>query len=194
MPAAFLKARLNGPRFVLPDPMNIGDDDYTLFGLPQQFALDRADLDARRRDLQARVHPDRFASEGAAAQRVAMQWAVRVNEAWQRLKDPLSRGAYLCELRGVPINAERNTAMPAAFLMQQMAWRESLDEAKGQAAVEALDAAVAADERALFGQLATLLDTAADTPAAAVQVRALMFVARFRQDIARRLDALDAAR
>ena len=174
--------------------MNLGDDDYTLFGLPKHFALDRADIDARRRDLQARVHPDRFASEGAAAQRVAMQWAVRVNEAWQRLKDPLSRGAYLCELRGVPINAERNTAMPAAFLMQQMDWREALDDAEGQPAVEALDAAVAADERAMFGKLTTLLDEDSNTAAAAVQVRALMFVARFRQDIARRLDALDAAR
>jgi molecular chaperone HscB len=174
--------------------MNLGDDDYTLFGLPRQFALDRADLDARRRDLQARVHPDRFASEGVAAQRVAMQWAVRVNEAWQRLKDPLSRGAYLCELRGVPIDAERNTAMPTDFLMQQMAWRESLDEAKGQTAVEALDATVAADERTMFDRLAVLLDEQKDTPAAAVQVRALMFVARFRQDIARRLDALDATR
>jgi molecular chaperone HscB len=174
--------------------MNLGDDDYTLFGLPQQFALNRSDLDARRRDLQARVHPDRFASEGAAAQRVAMQWAVRVNEGWQRLKDPLSRAAYLCELRGVPINAERNTAMPAAFLMQQMSWRESLDDASGQAAVEALDVAVDADERTMFNQLAVLLDEQADTPAAAVQVRALMFVARFRQDIARRLDALDATR
>jgi molecular chaperone HscB len=174
--------------------MNLGDDDYTLFGLPRQFALDRADLDARRRDLQARVHPDRFASEGVAAQRVAMQWAVRVNEAWQRLKDPLSRGAYLCELRGVPIDAERNTAMPAAFLVQQMAWRESLDEASDQVAVEALDATVAAEERTMFDRLAVLLDGQKDNPAAAVQVRALMFVARFRQDIARRLDALDAAR
>jgi molecular chaperone HscB len=174
--------------------MNLGDDDYMLFGLPQQFKLDRADLDARRRDLQARVHPDRFAAEGPAAQRAAMQWAVRVNEAWQRLKDPLSRGAYLCELRGVPIDAERNTAMPADFLMQQMAWREALDDAEGQNAVEALDAAVAADEQALFDRLAALLDQEQDAPAAAVQVRALMFVARFRQDIARRLDALDATR
>jgi molecular chaperone HscB len=173
--------------------MNLADDDYTLFGLPQQFALDRADIDARRRDLQARVHPDRFASEGSAAQRLAMQWAVRVNEAWQRLKDPLSRGAYLCERRGVPVNAERNTAMPAAFLMQQMAWREALDEARGQAAVEALDAAVADEERSMFVKLGQLLDEEQDTPAAAAQVRALMFVARFRQDIASRLDALDAA-
>ncbi|WP_163768973.1 Fe-S protein assembly co-chaperone HscB, partial [Providencia stuartii] len=77
----------------------------------------------------AEVHPDRFASEGAAAQRVAMQWAMRVNEGYQRLKDPLKRAAYLCELRGAPVQAENNTAMPPAFLMQQMAWREALDDA-----------------------------------------------------------------
>jgi molecular chaperone HscB len=174
--------------------VKLSDDDFTLFGLPQRQALLRAEIDARRRDLQAQVHPDRFASEGAAAQRIAMQWAVRVNEAYQRLKDPLARAAYLCELRGVPINAERNTAMPAAFLMQQMAWREALDEAQGQSAVEALDASVAADESQMFVKLGSLLDEEQDTAAAAAQVRALMFVARFRQDIARRLDALDAAR
>ena len=88
-------------------------------------------LDARWKDLQREAHPDKFAAQGAAAQRVAMQWSVRINEAYQRLKDPLKRAAYLCELRGAPINAENNTAMPAAFLMQQMEWREALDEARG---------------------------------------------------------------
>ena len=178
--------------------MKITDDDFSLFGLLKRHALERAELDARRRDLQARVHPDRFASEGAAAQRLAMQWAVRVNEAYQRLKDPLSRAAYLCELRGVPIDAERNTAMPAAFLIQQMQWREALDDAAGLADVQALGHTVARDERSLMVALAEQLDhhtdTAADTEKAAAQVRALMFVARFRQDIERRLDALDPHR
>ena len=58
-----------------------------------------------------------------------MQWSVRINEAYQRLKDPLRRAAYLCELGGASIQAENNTAMPTAFLMQQMSWREALDEA-----------------------------------------------------------------
>ncbi|MBL8308197.1 MAG: Fe-S protein assembly co-chaperone HscB [Rubrivivax sp.] len=174
--------------------MKLTDDDFTLFGLPQRQALDRADIDARRRELQARVHPDRFASEGAAAQRIAMQWAVRVNEAYQRLKDPLSRAAYLCELRGLPVQAENNTAMPGAFLMQQMAWREALEEASGTAAVEQLDDTVAADEARRIAELAILLDERGDTAAAAAQVRALMFVARFREDIARRLDVLDPSR
>ena len=70
--------------------MKLDDDDFALFGLPRRFALDRAGLDARWRELQAEVHPDRFAAEGAAAQRVAMQWAVRVNEAYRRLKDALA--------------------------------------------------------------------------------------------------------
>lgn len=174
--------------------MNLTDDHFTLFGLPPRQALDRAALDGRRRELQAQVHPDRFASEGTAAQRIAMQWAVRVNEAWQVLKDPLARAAYLCELRGVPVEAERNTAMPAAFLMQQMAWREALDEADGADEIEALDERIAAEERAGLAELNTLLDERGDTAAAAAKVRALMFVARFRADIAARLEALDAAR
>ena len=111
-------------------PLRIDADDFELFTLTRGFAQDRAVLDARWKALQSQVHPDRFASEGAAAQRVAMQWAIRVNEAYQRLKDPLKRAAYLCELNGQAIGAENNTAMPAAFLMQQMEWRESLDEAR----------------------------------------------------------------
>jgi molecular chaperone HscB len=174
--------------------VKLSDDDFTLFGLPQAQALDRPTLDARRRDLQAQVHPDRFACEGVAAQRMAMQRAVRVNEAYQRLKDPLSRAAYLCELRGVPVQAERNTAMPAAFLQQQMRWREALEEAASADEVAALDEQVQRDEAEMRRALAALLDTQDNTAAAAAQVRALMFVARFRHDIERRLDSLQADR
>lgn len=174
--------------------MNLGDDDFTLFGMQRKQALDRTELDARWRELQAQVHPDRYASEGATAQRLAMQWALRVNEAYQRLKDPLRRAAYLCELRGVPVDTEHNTAMPAAFLMQQMQWREALADAADAAAVEQIGAQVAAQEAALQAELRTLLDEKQDTAAAAAQLRALMFVARLRHDVGRRLDALDPAR
>ncbi len=151
-------------------------------------------LDARWRDLQAQVHPDRFASEGAAAQRIAMQWAMRVNEAYQRLKDPVRRAAYLCALRGVPVDAERNTAMPAAFLGQQMEWREALADARDLDAVERLGQDVTQTERDLLARLTLCLDADNNTKAAATQVRALMFVQRFRHDIERRLDVLDTTR
>jgi molecular chaperone HscB len=171
--------------------MNIDDDDFTLFGLPERFALDAAQIDQRRRELQAQVHPDRFAADGAAAQRVAMQWSVRVNEAYQRLKDPLKRAAYLCERRGSPVHAERNTAMPKDFLQQQMAWREALDEAADHAALQALARQVDAHEQALLGQLRESLDERGDAPAASAQVRALMFVARLRQDVEQRMEDLE---
>ena len=172
--------------------VKLDDDDFTLFDVPVRFAQDRAALDARWKALQAEVHPDRFAAQGAASQRVAMQWAVRVNEAYQRLKDPLQRAAYLCELHGAPIEAENNTAMPAAFLMQQMAWRESLDEARELAAVEIIDDDVTVARRRMIDGLTAVMDEQRDWPAAAAQVRALMFVERFAADVRRRLDALDA--
>jgi molecular chaperone HscB len=174
--------------------VKLDDNDFDLFALPPQQALDRSALDARWRQLQAEVHPDRFASGDAAAQRVAMQWVLRVNEAYQRLKDPVRRAAYLCALRGAPVDAERNTAMPPAFLVQQMEWREALDDADGLDAVERLAQDVARTERDLLARLTTSLDTDRDAASAATQVRALMFVQRFRQDIERRLDVLDTTR
>lgn len=170
--------------------MKLDDNDFDLFGVVQRFAQDRAELDARWRALQAEVHPDRFASEGTAAQRIAVQWAVRVNEAYQRLKDPLKRAAYLCELAGQRIDAENNTAMPGAFLMQQMAWREALDEARAEADVEALAEQVATHRNEAITRLQRTLDDEHDAAAAAQQVRALMFIERFAEDVDRRLEAL----
>ena len=165
-------------------------DDFELFGIERGFGLDPGALDARWLSLQGEVHPDRFAAEGASAQRVALQWAVRVNEAYQRLKDPLRRAAYLCELAGHPVDAESNTAMPKAFLMQQMEWREALDEAQALPAVEALARQVAAERRAGIDRLGLLIDTERRFDAATEQVRALMFVERFADDVDCRLEAL----
>ena len=119
-----------------------------------------------------------------------MQWSVRINEAYQRLKDPLRRAAYLCELRGAPIEAENNTAMPAAFLMQQMEWREALDDANSAAALNGLDAEVRAARAQAIEACRRLLDDEQQFAAAAQQVRALMFIARFERDIESRLDQL----
>jgi molecular chaperone HscB len=170
--------------------MNLSSTDFELFELAPRFQVERATLDARWRVLQAQVHPDKFALESAAAQRVAMQWAVRVNEAYERLKNPLQRAAYLCELHGAPIKAESNTAMPTAFLMQQMEWREALDEATSEPALATLAAQVAQEQRQLLEQLQTLLDVRHDFANATQQVRALMFIERFALDLGQRLDAL----
>jgi molecular chaperone HscB len=163
--------------------VNLQSSDFELFGLPARFAQARAEIDQRWKDLQREMHPDRFAAQGAAAQRLAMQWSVRINEAYQRLKDPLKRAAYLCELRGAPVNAENNTAMPAAFLMQQMTWREALDEASSAAELDGLEQQIQTSHRATLQACASLLDEQADAVGAVQQVRALMFIERFRADM-----------
>jgi molecular chaperone HscB len=170
--------------------MNLSDNDFALFGVPEKFALDRTELDARWRQLQDTAHPDRFAAEGGASQRLAMQWSVRINEAYKRLRDPLSRAAYLCELRGAAVNAERNTAMPASFLVQQLHWREALEEAVDEQAVQALDADVARASQVLLAEIEELLDRDNQPQQAAERVRSLMFLSKFRRDIANRLDSL----
>ncbi len=170
--------------------MNLQSDDFELFGVARRFAQDRAVLDARWKDLQREAHPDRFAVQGAAAQRVAMQWSVRINEAYQRLKDPLRRAAYLCELHGAPIRAEDNTAMPAAFLMQQMQWREALEEAASAAELDALDDETQAARGAALARCADLIDERQDWMGAAREVRSLMFIARFARDIDLRREQL----
>ncbi len=168
--------------------MNLQSNDFELFGLSPAFGIDRALVDERWKDLQRQVHPDRFATSDAAQQRLSMQWSVRINEAYQRLKDPLKRAAYLCELHGAPIEAESNTAMPADFLMQQMEWREQLDEATGAAALEDLADEVAAARRQRVEALRVTADEQHDYPALARQVRALMFIERFARDVEARLD------
>jgi molecular chaperone HscB len=170
--------------------VNLQDDDFTLFGLPQRFAQDRAAIDARWKELQREAHPDRFAAQGGAAQRVALQWSVRINEAYQRLKNPQKRAAYLCELRGAPIDAERNTAMPPAFLMQQMEWREALDEARIEADLEAVGHQLRQARAKALDDIERLLDRENDAHAAAQQVRALMFIERFAHDVEARFDQL----
>ena len=172
--------------------MNLQSDDFALFGLERCFRQDRALLDTRWKDLQRQAHPDKFADQGAAAQRVAMQWSVRINEAYQRLKDPLKRAAYLCELHGVPVNAENNTAMPAAFLMQQMQWREDLDDAQGAEDLEQIRLQVKHAERDVLQILEQLLDQQRAFEAAVGQVRALMFIERFASDVDKRLDQIES--
>lgn len=170
--------------------VNLQSSDFELFGVPARFRQDRAHLDARWKELQRQAHPDRFAAQGQAAQRVALQWSVRINEAYQRLKEPLKRAAYLCELRGAPIDAENNTAMPAEFLMEQMEWREALEEAADEDALDVLAQRLVQARRQCLQRIESLLDADGDAAAAAQQVRALMFIERFGQDVETRLEQL----
>ena len=172
--------------------MKLDQDDFSLLGLPRRFKLDAAALGARWRELQSRVHPDRFATEGAAAQRLAMQWAVRINEAHQRLKDPLTRARYLCELAGHAMPTGDGAAVPHDVLVRQLHWHEALAEASSVADVKALDAEVTQRLQAVRAAVAVDLDERDDPAAALPRVREWMFLARLRDEIEQRLERLEA--
>ena len=159
---------------------------FELFGLPATYALDRDRLDAAYRELQNAVHPDRFAAQPDAEQRVAMQWATQVNEAYQTLKHPVNRGVYLLKLQGIDALHAGNTKMAPAFLMQQMEWREAIDAARAERRVDALDALsddLRAAHRRIEAQLADLIDTARDFEAATEAVRQLRFMDKLVAEI-----------
>jgi molecular chaperone HscB len=165
---------------------------FDLFQLPQRFAIDRKALDAAYHDVQNQVHPDKFVNATDAEKRVAMQWATRANEAYLTLKSPLKRATYLCELHGIDLQTESNTAMPSAFLIQQMAWHEALDDAKAasdSAALDVLESELRVVRDAAVADIAHLLD-AEKFVAAAEGVRQLMFLEKFGEEVSFAVDLI----
>ncbi len=164
---------------------------FDLFGLPVRFQFDPATLDAAYRALQREVHPDRFASAGAAERRLALQSSARVNEAYRALKNPVARARYLLSLHGAGVDDERDTALPAEFLERQLERREAVSDALAARDARALATLRASvdDETAREQQrVATLLDGDGDWHAARAAVRELTFLAKLTADI----DAMQA--
>jgi molecular chaperone HscB len=167
---------------------------FELFNLPQQFAVDAGALDSAYRDVQSRVHPDKFVNATDAEKRVAMQWATRANEAYQTLKNPQKRARYMCELNGVDLQTESNTSMPMAFLMQQMEWREELGDAragKDSDALDALDKQLRNERKARLQDIEQQIGSG-DFHAAAQGVRALMFLEKFGEEVRFAFEAIEA--
>jgi molecular chaperone HscB len=154
--------------------------------------VDATVLDARYRELQREVHPDRC--YGLRCQlRLSMQMATQVNEAYRMLKAPLPRARYLLELAGVDVAAQTNTAMPADFLIEQMEWREGLEEAGrlGDACgLIRMDIELKRDMDAAYAMLAGHFERG-ETVAAATLVRKLMFLDRLNEEIADARDSVN---
>ena len=176
-----------------PQALSLAANDFEIFQLPERFKLEEKILEQSWKALQKHAHPDVHVQSNQTAQRLSMQWSVRLNEAYQRLKNPIKRAAYLCELKGQSIDAETNTEMPREFLLQQMEWRETLDDAVTSVQTEDLLRDVKMIKNALLTELEQILDVQNDLELAAQKVRALMFVERFIQAVMLRIDQLDRA-
>ena len=160
------------------------DDYFRFFGLNQQFKIDLPALDQAYLAIQKEVHPDRHARGSDTEQRLAMQMATFANTAFQTLKNPIQRGLYICRLHGVDAKLETNTAMPAAFLMKQMDWRETLDEqADDLPALEVLMAEVEQSKQETLADIAQAIDSAKNYARAAELLRGLLFIDKFAVEL-----------
>ena len=166
--------------------LDFSRNHFELFGLPVAYELDSARLDQAYRDIQAEIHPDRFAHAGEAEQRLAMQWATRVNEAYQTLRRPFDRANYLLLLQGIHAMDANNTAMPMDFLVQHMEWSEELADAKAvqdAAVLDRLEKTLRREAREFQGLLGEQIDRQRDYPLAAETLRKLRFTDKLLAEV-----------
>jgi molecular chaperone HscB len=167
---------------------------FELFGLAPNFNIDLATFETNYRKIQSASHPDRFVTATAAEKLSAMQLATLANEAYQTLKNPASRAQYLLELQGITAISETNTAMPTDFLMQQMEWREALEDAKTDkdiVALEQLHTEIQSVGKDLQANLVDLLDIKKDYSTATDATRKLIFIDKVCADINKAIEHLD---
>lgn len=159
---------------------------FAFFGLTPTFGIDLMILESNFRKIQSESHPDRFVNASSAEKLKSMQVATFANAAYQTLKQPALRAKYLLEMQGITAISETNTAMPAEFLMQQMEWREALEDAKVVKDISALDdllAEIRQSADALKASLVTLMDEKKDYAEATAATRKLIFIDKVSQDI-----------
>lgn len=167
---------------------------FQLFDLPETFAIALSTLETQYRQLQASAHPDRYVTATASEKLQSMQLATLANEAYLTLKNPAKRAQYLLTLKGIDSMSESNTSMPMDFLMQQMQWRESLEEAsvaKDIATLDALHDEMQAESSQLSAALADLMDNKKDYAAASETTRKLVFIDKVCADIQQAIERLD---
>ncbi len=177
------------------EPLDLSTDFFSLFALPRSFRLAAAQLDRAYVELQASVHPDRFAAADDSARRLAMQWSTRVNEAYQTLKKPLARAKYLLHLAAHDVADENNMLMPADFLIEQLEWREAVAEARAAGDHHELEHMHHRLQRELssrYDELGDLFDERQDFVEAADRVRRLMFIEKLLADLDEAMAACDA--
>jgi len=172
--------------------LNEGANHFELMGLPVAFAIDAPKLESAYRELQSRVHPDKFVAGSGADKRLAMQWATRANEAYRTLKDPVARARYLLALKGFDTGEETNTAMPD-FLMEQMELREASATARSTrdaAALEGLRSTLAASRAEMIRMLGRALDADHNYDAGCSMVRKLRFLDKLDEEVDESLEVL----
>ncbi|RLV58794.1 co-chaperone HscB [Parashewanella curva] len=169
---------------------------FELFGFPTHFSIDNAQLSERYRELQRTVHPDKFANKSEQEKLLAVQKTAQINDGFQTLKNPIRRAEHILQLRGIDLSHETATVKDTSFLMQQMEWREALEDISAMAdphqGIDELQSSFKQHETEYSSILATNLEANANEAnlIAADQIRKLKFMAKLQDELIRIEDDL----
>ncbi len=158
---------------------------FELFQLPPAFDIDNETIEQTYRRLAARFHPDKFAAASSFEQKQAVMMAATLNDAYRTLMSPIDRAAYLLKSQGMDADAPEHTGFAPEFLMQQMEWREALEDGRSagnEAALLKLDKEIAAEQQNLFADLGRAF-ASQQAEEAGQLVRQGRFLNKLRQEI-----------
>ena len=157
---------------------------FTLLQLPETFVIDLEKLDQNYQTIQKEIHPDRFASFGDEAKLESVKKTAQANDAYQTLKSPIRRAEYLLLLQGINIHDEKYKAVPQAFLMQQMEWREELETHKqNKAALLKLAQDIQLCKHEMINELPRYFENKKNLDEAVKITRELNFIEKIEQHI-----------
>ena len=138
------------------------NNPFALFDLPVVFQVDSALLNERYLALQKSLHPDNFSAASAQEQRLAIQKSAEINDALRILKDPITRADSIIAINtGEAENPEEKSNNDIDFLMQQMEWRETLENIENRKDTDELTAftqEINQIRHAILSELSTALD------------------------------------
>ncbi|NRD74618.1 co-chaperone HscB [Shewanella sp. VB17] len=169
---------------------------FELFSLTPTYHIDTVLLAERYRELQKTVHPDKFANASEQDKRIAVQRAAHVNDGFTTLKDPLLRAEYMLSLHGIEMRHESTTIKDTQFLMQQIEWREALEDIADSTDVDVcisqLNESFSTYAKHIETELSDLLSSLSDDDLckATDLVRKLKFMVKLRTELERIEDAL----
>lgn len=167
-------------------------DHFARLGIARGFALDKAELDRRYFALQRRLHPDRFVRRPARERAISQSQAASLNEAYETLRDPLSRAVYLLRLQGIDLEpAGGRTIGDPDLLTEAMEMREALADAGDAAAIAKLAAQVETDRGAAMAAVEKAFAVGGGDAARKATLR-LKYLAKLAEDIRGRRAALGA--
>lgn len=103
---------------------------FDILGMEPTFSLDLSALEKAYFTAQRACHPDRFIGKPEADRLAAIGRSQLVNDAYETLKNPLTRAEHLLELRGVQALAD-DSPVPPEVLEEMMDLRERIADSGG---------------------------------------------------------------